>query len=66
MVKLAMVNSRMKDFYDVCTLSLSYNFRGRRLKKAVETTFQRRKIPMSDNPLVFRAEFYENKERQKQ
>lgn len=66
MVKLAMANSRMKDFYDVYSLSLSNNFQGNRLKKAIETTFQRRKTPIPDNPLVFREEFYENKERQKQ
>lgn len=66
MVKLAMANSRMKDFYDVYSLSLSNNFQGNRLKKAIEATFQRRETPIPDNPLVFREEFYENKERQKQ
>jgi len=66
MVKLAMANSRMKDFYDVYSLSLSHNFQVDRLKKAIETTFQKRKTPIPDNPLVFRVEFYENKERQKQ
>ena len=66
MVKLAMANSRMKDFYDVYSLSLSHNFQGNRLKKAIESTFQKRKTPIPDNPLVFQAEFYGNKERQKQ
>ncbi len=66
MAKLAMANSRMKDFYDVYSLSLSNNFQGNRLKKAIEATFQRRETPIPDNPLVFREEFYENKERQKQ
>lgn len=66
MIKLAMANSRMKDFYDIYYLSLSHNFQGNRLKKAVETTFQKRKTPIPDNPLVFQVEFYENKERQKQ
>jgi len=66
MVKLAMANSRMKDFYDVYSLSLSHNFQVDRLKKAIETTFQKRKTPIPDNPLVFREEFYKNKERQKQ
>jgi len=66
MVKLAMANSRMKDFYDVYSLSISHNFQGRILKKAVESTFQKRKTPIPDNPLVFRTEFYANKERQKQ
>ena len=66
MVKLAMVNSRMKDFYDVYSLSFSHNFQSNRLKKAIESTFHIRKTPIPDNPLVFRIEFYENKERQKQ
>jgi predicted nucleotidyltransferase component of viral defense system len=66
MIKLSMANSRMKDFYDVYTLSLNHNFQGRRLKKAIKSTFQRRKTPIPDNPLVFRVEFYGNKERQKQ
>jgi len=66
MVKLAMVNSRMKDFYDVYSLSLSHNFQSNRLKKAIESTFHIRKTPVPDNPLVFKVEFYENMERQKQ
>ena len=66
MIKLAVANSRMKDFYDVYFLSTSYNFNGGRLKKAIESTFQRRKTPMPDNPLVFRPEFHEDEGRQKQ
>ena len=66
MVKLAMVNSRMKDFYDVYSLSLSHNFQGNRLKKAIESTFQKRKTSLSDNPLAFRPEFHKDKGRQKQ
>jgi len=65
MIKLAMANSRMKDFYDVYFLSSSHNFKGNELKKAIETTFQRRKTPMPDNPLIFRPEFHRDKERQK-
>jgi len=66
MVKLAMANSRMKDFYDVYGLSLKYNFQGSKLKKAIESTFQRRKTPLPGNPLVFCPEFHEDKERQRQ
>lgn len=66
MVKLAMVNSRLKDFYDVYTLSISHNFQSNRLKKAIESTFNRRKTPIPDNPLVFRSEFHRDEERQKQ
>lgn len=66
MVKLAMVNSRIKDFYDVYTLSVSYNFQSDRLKKAVESTFQRRKTFIPDNLLIFRLDFHRDEEKQRQ
>lgn len=66
MVRLAMVNSRMKDFYDIYSLSLSHSFQGNRLKKAIESTFQKRKTSLSDNPMAFRPEFHKDKGRQKQ
>jgi len=53
MVKLAMVNSRMKDFYDVYTLSINHNFQGNRLKKAIESTFKRRKTSIPEDPYDF-------------
>ena len=66
MVKLAMVNSRIKDFYDIYTLSVSYNFQSNRLKKAIESTFYRRKTSIPDNPLIFRLEFHRDEEKQGQ
>lgn len=66
MVKLAMVNSRMKDFYDIYTLSVSYNFQSDRLKKAIESTFYRRKTSIPDNPLIFRLKFHRDEEKQRQ
>ena len=66
MVKLAMVNSRMKDFYDIYTLSVNYNFQSDRLKKAIESTFQRRKTFIPDNLLIFRLEFHRDEEKQRQ
>lgn len=66
MVKLAMVNSRIKDFYDIYTLSVSYNFQSDRLKKAIESTFQRRNTFIPDNLLVFRSEFHRDEEKQMQ
>jgi hypothetical protein len=66
MVKLAMANSRMKDFYDVYTLSVSRNFQSNTLKKAIEATFKRRRTPLPENPLVFRPEFHQDKGRQQQ
>lgn len=66
MIKLAMVNSRMKDFYDIYALSISHNFQGSKLKKAIDSTFQRRKTPIPDDPLVFRTEFHNDEGRRKQ
>lgn len=66
MVKLAMVNSRIKDFYDIHNLSVNYNFQSDRLKKAIESTFQRRKTFIPDNLLVFRLEFHRDEEKQRQ
>lgn len=66
MIKLAMVNSRMKDFYDIYTLSISHNFQGSKLKKAIDSTFQRRKTSIPDDALVFRIEFDSDKGRRKQ
>ncbi|MGM0367325.1 MAG: nucleotidyl transferase AbiEii/AbiGii toxin family protein [Actinomycetota bacterium] len=66
MVKLAMANSRMKDFYDVFTLSAGCNFQSHRLKIAIKSTFNRRKTPIPENPLIFRVEFHDDGERHKQ
>ena len=66
MVKLAMVNSRMKDFYDVYTLSINYDFCGNRLKKAIGSTFKRRKTIVPASPLVFQTEFHNDRGRQRQ
>lgn len=66
MVKLSIVNSRMKDFYDIYTLSLSHDFNSKKLKEAIESTFTKRKTLIPDNSLIFKPEFYNDKERQKQ
>ena len=66
MVKLAMVNSRIKDFYDIYALSVSYNFKSDRLKKAIGSTFYRRKTSIPDNPLIFRLKFHRDEEKQRQ
>jgi len=66
MVKLATANSRMKDFYDVYALSINCNFQGNRLKKAIESTFKKRKTIIPVNPLIFQSEFHNDKGRQRQ
>jgi len=42
MVKLGVLNSRMKDFYDIWLLSRQFNFDGSKLAEAVRLTFERR------------------------
>jgi predicted nucleotidyltransferase component of viral defense system len=45
MIRLAHVNSRMKDFYDIYTLTESFDFDGRTLYESIFETFQRRGTP---------------------
>jgi predicted nucleotidyltransferase component of viral defense system len=44
MAELAMANSRMRDYYDIWSLTRSFDFDGDTLRSAVEATFERRKI----------------------
>lgn len=62
MIDLDMLNSRMKDFYDIYFLCQNLPFDGVLLQKAIKQTFQRRKttIPL-DLPTVFTARYYEDK-----
>ena len=41
-VSLGVVNSRYKDFYDICTLANHFNFKGVILKQAIVETFNHR------------------------
>jgi predicted nucleotidyltransferase component of viral defense system len=43
MVMLGRANSRMKDYYDIWTLSRTYEFTGDRLARAIAATFARRR-----------------------
>lgn len=43
MVKLGLLNSRMKDYYDLYYLSSNFSFDGEILAKAIKNTFARRK-----------------------
>jgi hypothetical protein len=46
MVKLGMLNSRMKDFYDIELLSREYDFDGPKLAEAIRLTFNERETEM--------------------
>ena len=63
MVSLSVVNSRMKDFYDIFTLAQTCPFEGLRLYEAISETFKHRTTNVETDPIIFSAEFYTDKRR---
>ena len=58
MIVLGIMNSRLKDFYDVHVILNHMNIDDRELADAIESTFERRKTPLPDKmPLVFTDDF---------
>jgi hypothetical protein len=57
MVKLGVLNSRMKDFYDIWLLSRTFDFKGKVLAEAVEKTFENRNTPITMNAAIFDPSF---------
>lgn len=66
MLKREMLNSRMKDFYDIYSLSFTINFNGKVLKKAIEKILGKRQTALIVTPLVFRENFRQDKTKQLQ
>jgi predicted nucleotidyltransferase component of viral defense system len=67
MVELGLVNSRMKDFYDVWLLGRTQAFDLDRLARAIAATFRRRGTEFPAGiPDAFTPAFYENSSKQKQ
>jgi hypothetical protein len=67
MVKLGILNSRMKDFYDLWTLSQGFSFDGATLCNAIKATFETRGTPVPiEAPLVLTPEFYEDPQKNAQ
>ena len=67
MVSLGLANSRMKDLYDVRSLSRDFSFDGASLSEAVRKTFNRRETPLPVTaPLVFTTEFFDDPGKKKQ
>ena len=64
MVKLGMLNSRMKDFYDIWLLSRHFDFDGPRLTEAIRLTFERRGTKMPAEIDAFSESFIEAKQTQ--
>jgi hypothetical protein len=66
MVKLGLVNSRMKDFYDIWLLCRQFDFDGRTLARAVARTFANRQTPLTALPLALTPEFATDASKQTQ
>ena len=66
MTKLGILNSRMKDFYDIWLMSQEFDFEGNTLAKAVKETFNRRKTEMQDEAIVFLKAFAAEESKQRQ
>lgn len=67
MVKLGILSTRLKDFFDIWTASQEFSFDGPTLCKAVKTTFETRgtNVP-KEAPLALTSEFYDDREKDAQ
>lgn len=57
MTKLGLLNSRMKDFYDLWLLSRQFDFDGSTLSTAIRRTFENRKTAVVASPTALTAAF---------
>ena len=62
-VKLALVNTRMKDFYDLWTILKRHDIEPEKLNNAIHEVFANRKTPLK-SPIAFTPAFYDTKETQ--
>lgn len=63
MIKLSMLNSRMKDFYDIWMLSRQFDFQAEVLTKAVDKTLRNRGTMLPNEINAFSKEFVKGKHR---
>ncbi|EKD29168.1 MAG: hypothetical protein ACD_79C00027G0002 [uncultured bacterium] len=65
MIKLGLLNSRMKDFYDIWLIMQQFDFVGKNLLEALKRTFRHRKTDLPKKIPFFDEEIYdENSDRQ--
>ena len=62
MVKLGILNSRMKDFYDIWLLSRLFNFDGSQLIEAIHLTFNQRGTSVTNKITAFQEPFIAEKQ----
>jgi len=60
-IKLGLLNSRMKDFYDLWLMMRSFDFDGLILAEALKRTFEHRKTPFPQGESLFVEEIYDEK-----
>lgn len=60
MIRRGLVNSRMKDFYDLYRFAYTVSFDGVLLSLAIQRTFERRGTAFVPMPVVFTADFAED------
>ena len=66
-VKLGLVNSRMKDFYDLAAMARLFEFDGALLARALGATFRRRGTPFpASRPVAFTPAFTDDGDKQAQ
>jgi len=59
MIKLGLLNSRMKDFYDIWLMMRQFNFDGTNLAEALRRTFRHRKTALPKGTPLFAEEIYD-------
>ena len=60
LTKLGLLNSRMKDYYDLALLSRMYSFKGERLIEAIIATFHHRGTRIEAEPAGLTQAYYED------
>lgn len=67
MVSRGMLNSRMKDYYDLRMMAKEFRFDGNSLTKAIKATFTRRGIAIpKDTPIAITEEFFSDTDKNTQ
>lgn len=63
-ITLGVLNSRLKDFYDIWAISQAFSFEGQVLQRAIKATFERRQTPIpTQTPIAFAPEFSRTRDR---
>jgi hypothetical protein len=66
MADLGILNSRMKDFYDIWLLSRQFGFDGKTLSRAIESTFSNRSTELLATPVALTSAFAADRAKQTQ